>query len=85
MPTGNDSDRYVQPSKERGGWDVVKEDHRRASQHFATKEAAINRAREMITKLGGGELRIKNKHGHFIDSDTINGPKHHESPVRDRR
>ena len=28
----------------------VKEGHKRASQHFATKEAAINRAREMITK-----------------------------------
>ena len=23
--SGNDSDRYVQPNKERGGWDVVKE------------------------------------------------------------
>ena len=29
----------------------------------------------MITKLGGGELRIKNKQGHFIDSDTIAAPE----------
>ena len=85
MPTGNDSDRSVQPNKERGGWDVAKEGHKRASQHFATKEAAINRAREMITKLGGGELRIKNKQGHFIDSDTIAAPKHQESPALDRK
>ena len=43
--SGNDNDRYVQPNKERGGWDVVKELHKQASAHTETKEEAINRAR----------------------------------------
>lgn len=68
---GNDNDRYVQPNKQRGGWDVVKESHKQASAHTATKEQAINRARQIIKNAGGGELRIKNERGQLIDSDTI--------------
>jgi uncharacterized protein DUF2188 len=59
--SGNDNDRYVQPNKERGGWDVVKELHKQASAHTETKQEAINRARQIIRNQGGGELRIKNE------------------------
>lgn len=59
--------------------------HERASQHVATKAEAVTRAREIITNLGGGELRIKNERGHFINSDTSTGPKHQESPALDRK
>lgn len=45
MGKGNDNDRYVVPSEE-GGWDVVKENHQRASAHLPTKREAINRARQ---------------------------------------
>jgi len=68
---GNDNDRYVQPNKERGGWDVVKENHRQASAHTRTKAEAIDRARQIVRNQGGGELRIKNEKGRLIDSDTI--------------
>jgi hypothetical protein len=37
MGKGNDNDRYVVPNKDRGGWDVVKEDHLRASAHADTR------------------------------------------------
>jgi len=67
----NDSDRYVQPNKKRGGWDVVKELHKQASAHTETKEQAIDRAREIIKKQGGGELRIKNERGQLIESNTV--------------
>lgn len=67
---GNDNDRYVVPNKERGGWDVVKKDHKRASGHFDTKAPAVDRAREITGRQGGGEVRIANKEGVFIDSDT---------------
>jgi hypothetical protein len=73
MPRENDSDRYVQPNKKRGGWDVVKERHKRPSAHTRTKSEAIKRAREIIRNQGGGELRIKNQQGRLIDSDTIKG------------
>jgi len=69
--SGNDNDRYVQPNKERGGWDVVKELHKQVSAHTETKDQAINRARQIIKNAGGGELRIKNERGQLIDSDTI--------------
>ncbi len=69
--SGNDNDRYVQPNKQRGGWDVVKELHKQVSAHTETKAQAIDRAREIIRNQGGGELRIKNEQGSLIDSDTI--------------
>ena len=68
---GNDSDRYVQPNKTRGGWDVVKEGHKQVSAHTETKAEAINRARQIVRNQGGGELRIKNEQGRLIESDTI--------------
>jgi hypothetical protein len=82
MRSGNDHDRYVQPNKERGGWDVVKEGHKQASAHTATKAEAIDRARQIVSNQGGGELRIKNERGQLIDSDTIKPGL--ESSRRDR-
>ena len=80
---GNDNDRYVVPNKERGGWDVVKEDHQRASAHTDTKAEALDRGREIVHNQGGGELRIASKRGTFIDSDTIKPG--HESSRRDTK
>src|SRR4029079_15399919 len=81
--SSNDNDRYVQPNKERGGWDVVKELHKQASAHTETRQEAITRARQIIRNQGGGELRIKNERGQLIESDTIKPGR--ESPARDRR
>lgn len=85
MSKANDSDRYVQPNKERGGWDVVKEDHERASAHTDKKAEAVDRARQIVRNQGGGEVRIKDRHGKLIDSDTVRGPRHRESRARDRK
>lgn len=85
MTRKNDTDRYVVPNRERGGWDVVKEDHQRASAHTGTKKEAVDRAREIVGNLGGGELRIQNLDGKLSGSDTQSGPRHRESPARDRR
>jgi hypothetical protein len=79
---GNNNDRYVVPDKS-GGWNVVKEDHRRASGHFETKQEALDRGREIVRNAGGGELRIANRQGRFIDSDTIKPGN--ESPARDTK
>ena len=79
----NDNDRYVQPNKERGGWDVVKELHKQASAHTDTKDQAIDRARQIIRNQGGGELRIKNERGQLIESNTVTPPR--QSPERGRR
>ena len=51
LRSSNDHDRYVQPNKERGGWDVVKEGHEQASAHAERKaEGSIERARPLRTK-----------------------------------
>ncbi|WP_127817687.1 DUF2188 domain-containing protein [Microbacterium sp. CPCC 204701] len=80
----NDEDRYVVPNRERGGWDVVKEDHQRASAHFSTQAEAIARAREIVENSGGGrgDVRIQGRDGQFRDSDS--GIKN-ETKAKDRR
>ncbi|WP_127473895.1 DUF2188 domain-containing protein [Microbacterium sulfonylureivorans] len=80
----NDEDRYVVPNKERGGWDVVKEGHERASAHFDTQAEAIARAREIVENSGDGrgEVRIQGANGQFRDSDS--GSKN-ETRAKDTR
>jgi hypothetical protein len=82
MTSKNDSDRYVQPRPE-GGWEVVKDDHERASAVTRTKKEATDRAREIVDNLGGGEVRIKNLDNKLRDSDTQG--RRNESPARDRK
>ena len=83
MGKGNDNDRWVVPNRERGGWDVVKEDHERASAHADRKRDAMDRGREIVRNQGGGELRIQNQRGRLIDSDTVSPGR--ESPRRDTK
>jgi len=83
MGNGNDNDRYVQPHKS-GGWEVVKEGHKRASAREPTKKEAVDRGRGIVRGQGGGELRIKDREGkRILDTDTI--APGNESPRRDTR
>jgi hypothetical protein len=61
MGKGNDNDRYVVERPE--GWAVVKEDHKRASAVKPTQRAAIARAKEIASNLGGGEVRVQRRKG----------------------
>lgn len=83
MGQGNDNDRYVVPNTERGGWDVVKEDHERVSAHTHTKKEAVDRARQIVENLGGGEVRQADREGRFADSDTTRHGR--ESSARDTK
>jgi hypothetical protein len=49
----------------------------------AAKQEAVDRGRDIVRNQGGGELRIKNREGKLIDSDTIKPGK--ESPARDTK
>jgi hypothetical protein len=66
----NDEDRYVVPNEERGGWDVVKENHQRASAHTATQAEAIQRAKEIVNNSGEGkgEVHVQGRDGQFRDA-----------------
>jgi hypothetical protein len=72
MGKGNDNDRHVVHNADRGGWDVVKEGHQRASAHAPTQKAAEKRAKEIVEKTGGGngEVIIHRKDGKVRDSDS---------------
>jgi hypothetical protein len=63
------ANRYVRPA--RGGWDVVKEGHRRGTERARTKAEAIRRAREIARREGGGEIRIMNRQGKVTATDTV--------------
>lgn len=84
VSTGNDGNRHVVPNRERGGWDVVKENHERSSGHFDTQKEAIDRAREIVEKTAGGngEIVIHGKDGKIRDSDS---GSRNESKSKDTR
>lgn len=69
LSKSNDNDRHV--VKRDDGWAVVKEDAKRASAVVSTQKEAINRAREIVDRAGGGELTIHGKDGKIRAKDTI--------------
>jgi hypothetical protein len=66
--------RYVQPSKKDGGWEILKEGHRRATDHAATQEQAVARARALARREGGGEVRIRDRTGKVSDTVVVRSP-----------
>jgi hypothetical protein len=57
------------------GWDVVKEGHRRATAHGATKDAAVATARRLVRQDGGGEVIVLNRTGKMVDSAIVARPR----------
>lgn len=62
--------RYVKRAKGRG-WDIVKEGHRRATGHGATKADAVETARKLILEEGGGEIQVLNYTGKVVEATTV--------------
>lgn len=65
----SDNDRYVVKHPE--GWAVKKAGAEKASEVFRTQREAELRAKEIVAKLGGGEVRIQGRDGKWRDSDTV--------------
>ncbi len=82
MGSRNDNDRYVQQRQD-GLWELVKEDHERASAVGRTQAEMIDRGREVVANAGGGEVVIKGRDGRIRDKDTISPGI--ESPKRDTK
>jgi hypothetical protein len=76
------TNQYVQPSK--GGWEVVKEGHRRGAVRTATKKDAIAQARTIVRNAGGGQVRVMDSHGKLTSADTV-GPSRATSGNRNGR
>jgi hypothetical protein len=65
--------RYVKQNTQ-GSWDVLKEGHRRSAIHAPSREAAVSRARTLVRREGGGEVRVMNDVGKVMDTRTVVGP-----------
>lgn len=66
------------------GWAVRKPHADRASSVHPTQREAEGRAKEIVSNLGGGEVRIQGRDGQWRDSDTV-PPGHDPNPPRDHR
>ena len=75
-----DNDRYV--VKHSDGWAVKAPRAGRASGVFDRQSDAIDRAKDIVGNLGGGEVRIQRMDGRFRDSDTV-PPGNDPFPPRD--
>lgn len=54
-----------------GDWGVLREGDRRAAVRVDTKEGALARAREVVRREGGGEVRLVNKAGKIVRSSRV--------------
>ena len=77
------NNRHVVPNPD-GGWDVKAPGADRASTHHETQSDAINRAREIVHNVGGGEVVTHGRDGRIRDSDTI-APGNDPFPPRDTK
>jgi hypothetical protein len=62
--------RYVRPNSE-GGWDVLKEGHRRTTVRADTRRRALARARDLARRDGGGEILVLDRMGKVVEADTV--------------
>lgn len=67
------ANRSVQPSKRLGGWEIVRAGSRRASDFDDTRAGAVKKARALVRKEGGGEVRIKNDLGKVVELKKVRG------------
>lgn len=66
--------RYVKKASGRG-WDVIKEGHRRATAHGATKADAVNVARELVRLEGGGEVQVLDRTSKTVETKKVAAPR----------
>lgn len=72
--------RYVKQNAQ-GSWDVLKEGHRRSAIQASSRQAAVRRARDLVRREGGGEVRVMSEMGKIMDIRTVTGKAHRISPV----
>lgn len=80
---GKPTSRHVVRTED-GRWAVKAPGSQRASSVSSTQREAIAKARDTVSKEGGGEVRIHGRDGRIRDSDTIK-PGRDPNPPRDRR
>lgn len=67
------ANRNVQPNERLDGWEVVRAGERFATAFDETKEGAVKKARAMVRREGGGEVRVKNDLGKVVELTKVQG------------
>jgi len=76
------NDRYVVRHPE--GWAVKKPGAERASSVHSRQSDAEQAAKQTVSDLGGGEVRIQGRDARWRDSDTV-APGNDPYPPRDKK
>lgn len=76
------ADRYV--TKHPKGWAVKAPGAGRASSLHQNQSSAEAAAKQTVSRLGGGEVRIQGRDGRWRDSDTV-APGNDPYPPGDKR
>ena len=76
------NDRFV--VKHPNGWAVKAPGAERADSVYQRQGDAEARAKEIVGRLGGGEVRIQGQDGRFRDSDTV-PPSKDPNPPKDTK
>jgi len=76
------NDRFVVRHPE--GWAVKRAGADRASSVHERQSDAERAAKQTVSDLGGGEVRIQGRDGRWRDSDTV-APGHDPNPPRDKK
>jgi hypothetical protein len=77
-------ERHVVPDKDKGDWKVVAPGAGRASARARTQAEAEQRAKEILSNIGGGEAVIHRPDGSIRDSDTV-APGNDPNPPKDTK
>jgi hypothetical protein len=80
MSKGRDRTVFRRPD---GRWENKRNDATRASSLHNTQAEAVEAAKEMLRRQGGGELTVKGKDGTIRSEDTIS-PGRDPLPPRDK-
>ncbi len=76
------NDRFV--VRRGGDWAVKKGGVERPESVHRRQGDAEKSAKETVRDLGGGEVRIQDRHGRWRDSDTV-APGNDPNPPRDKK
>lgn len=77
------NERHIVPNPA-GGWDIKKPGADRSSGHFELQSDAVDRAKEILGRDGGGEAVIHGTDNLIRDSDTV-APGNDPFPPRDKK
>jgi hypothetical protein len=68
------SGRWAVRSRE-GGWEVRRDGATRASARTSTQQEALEKARDIVRRSGGGEIVVHSQDGSIRDRDTVTPPR----------